>query len=106
MKDAPVSVKVNIAGKQADLVGKVDKLTNIFRFVFASYNPQTGQFAALQNPTMLKLFRQILELSGLDASMFSYVQPAPAPASPVPVSSTRPLQALSRRPSIAEQVTT
>jgi len=63
-KRSPISVKVNIVGKQKDLPGKVDKLVNIFRQIVA--NPQV-----LQSPPMAKLFNQILEFSGLNPIDFS-----------------------------------
>lgn len=71
MKDAPLSVRVNIAGKQKDLAGKVDKLTNIFRAIIA--NP-----AILQSPPIAKLFNQILESSGLSPLDFNgFTMPQP-----------------------------
>ena len=54
-----LGVKVNIAGKEKDLVDMVDKLTNVFRAVSA--NPYI-----LQAPAMAKLFNKIIEASGLD----------------------------------------
>lgn len=101
-KNAPISVKVNIAGKQKDIAGKVDKLTNVFRFVFSSFNPQTGQFAVLQDPTMSKIFRRILELSGLEQVDFNLPAPS-APQEKVPIEANRSLSKLGER-SLAEQV--
>lgn len=66
MKNAPMSVKVNIVGKQKDLAQYVDKLTNVFRQVFSTYNPQTGTFAIFEDPRLVKLFNQILESSNLE----------------------------------------
>ena len=58
LEDAPLSVKVNIAGKQDDLNTKVDKLVNILRQVIST--PQM-----LQIPQFADLFNQIIEWSGL-----------------------------------------
>ena len=66
LKDAPVGVEVSIASKQKDLSAKTDKLVNILRFMLSTFNPQTGQFTVFQDPRMVKLFRQILEASGLE----------------------------------------
>lgn len=63
-KNAPIDVYVNIVGKQKNLAGIVDKLTNIFKTIMV--NP-----AILQNPPMAKLFNSILEASGLDSIDFS-----------------------------------
>lgn len=64
LKDAPISVKVNIVGKQADLSQKVDKLVNVWRAIMV--NP-----ALLQTPQGAKLFNEILEGSGLSPLDFS-----------------------------------
>ncbi len=63
-KDMPLQIKINIAGKQKYMAGMVDKLTNVFRAIIA--NP-----AILQNPSMAKLFNQILEYSGMNPIDFS-----------------------------------
>ena len=62
-KGVPLGVKVNIAGKQKNLLSMVDKLTNIFRQIMASVDPQTGA-SVLDDPRMAKIFNQILEYSG------------------------------------------
>lgn len=80
MKTAPIDVRVNIAGKQKDLAGQVDKLTNVFRQVIAA--PQV-----LQSPYMAKLFNQILEKSGLDPMDFTgFVAPPPPTPAPAEMS--------------------
>lgn len=80
LKDVPVTVFVNIAGKQKNIVGMVDKLTNVFRQIFA--NP-----AILDDPRMARIFNQILEFSGLNPLEYSsYRQPQQAPmAQPLPL---------------------
>ena len=100
MKDAPIRVKINIVGKQKDIAGKVDKLVNIFRFVFQSYNPQTGTFAVFQDPNMAKLFNQILELSGLEQMNFGAAPPQPRP----PLEATKALENIGQRPELAQTI--
>jgi hypothetical protein len=79
MKDAPISVRTTIAGKQKDLARYVDKLTNLFRTIMQ--NP-----AILQNKAMAGLFNQIIESSGLDPVDFTDFEiPAPQPAQPSPL---------------------
>ena len=58
MKNIPIDVKVNIAGKQKYSQLYLDKLNNVFRTIAA--NPQI-----LQVPGMAKLFNEILEAGGL-----------------------------------------
>ncbi len=79
MKKAPVGVKVNIAGKQKDLVGMTDKLTNVFRQIMAA--PQI-----LENPQMAKIFNQILETSGLSPVDFGgFKAPVQQPQQPLAI---------------------
>jgi hypothetical protein len=76
MKDAPIVVKTNVAGKQADLSGRTDKLVNVFRTIIA--NP-----AVLQNKEMADLFNQIINASGLSPIDFSTMRVETAPTEPV-----------------------
>lgn len=87
LEDKSIRVRVNISGKDKDLAGMVDKLSNIIKEAFATYNPQTGKFAIFDDPRMSKIFSKILEYSGLTQSDFSlqtYTQPVPMqlPANP------------------------
>lgn len=72
-KGKSLSVKVNVAGKQKDMVGMVDKLTNVFKAVVA--NPYI-----LQAPPIAKLFNKIIEASGLDPIDLSGFNVPPMPA--------------------------
>jgi hypothetical protein len=67
MKDAPIDVHANIAGKQKDMAKMVDKLVNVFRQVIQA--PQV-----LDDPRMGKLFNEILEKSGLSPIDFHQPQ--------------------------------
>lgn len=68
-----LDVYVNVAGKQKNLNVMVDKLSNIFRQVFA--NPQI-----LQDPNASKIFNMILEYSGISPLEFKRVeQPVVSP---------------------------
>ena len=79
LKDASLKVKVNVSNKQKDLSSMTDKLVNIFRFIFSTYDPNTQQFAIFQNKGMVKLFNQIIESSGFTPADFDF-QSSPAPA--------------------------
>lgn len=79
LKDIHLKVKVNIAGKQDDVAQMVDKLSNVMRFAFSTYNPQTGTFGVFEDKRMAKLFNEIIEYSGL--SHIDYAAPSqPSPA--------------------------
>jgi hypothetical protein len=69
LKGVPLSVQVNIAGKEKDLSGLTDKLVNVFRQIIAAPG-------ILDDPRMAKIFNQILESSGLSPIDF-YQKPAP-----------------------------
>jgi hypothetical protein len=94
LNDAPLAIKINIAGKQHDLARQVDKLVNVFRQIAAA--PQI-----LDDPRMAKLFNQILESSGLSPIDFgSFKRPdaqqmgQPQMGQAQPVASTEPAQQL------------
>ncbi|KKR45476.1 MAG: hypothetical protein UT82_C0028G0008 [Parcubacteria group bacterium GW2011_GWB1_40_14] len=67
-RDVEIKLSINIAGKQKDLADLTDKVTNIFKFIFA--NPQGFQ-QVMQIPGMSKAFSDILEFSGLNPVDFS-----------------------------------
>lgn len=74
----PLRVKVNIKGAQRDLAKQTDKLVNIFRMIIA--NPEGFQ-SLMQNPSMSKVFNEILEYSNLSPLDF-YTKPIPSPMQP------------------------
>ncbi len=89
MKDAPMSVKINIVGKQKNVPAVTEKLVNIFRTIVAA--PQV-----LDDPRMAKLFNEILENSGLSPIELGFrrapiqLQETPTPAA------TKPLQEIAK----------
>jgi hypothetical protein len=64
VKNLPLSVNINVAGKQKNMAQYTDKLVNIFRQIGSA--PQM-----LNDPRLAKLFNQILESSGLEPMDFS-----------------------------------
>jgi hypothetical protein len=88
LKDAPVSISINISGKQKDLYLYTDKLVNVFRQIAAA--PQL-----LDDPRMVKIFNQILESSGLDPVDFMSSRPQQmAQMAGQPATTTQPMQDL------------
>jgi len=75
MKDLPIAVMTNIAGKQKNLALLTDKLVNVLRQYLAT--PQLRQ-----DPEMGKLLNTILESSGLDPINITAVPPPAAPVAP------------------------
>mgnify|MGYP003403508399 CR=1 FL=1 len=66
-KESEIDVYANVAGKQKNMAAMTDKLVNIFRTVVASPD-------VLSNPSMAKLFNEILESSGLSPMDFGSLQ--------------------------------
>jgi len=87
LKDAPLSVKVNVAGKQKDLAAIVDKMVNVFRQVLQ--NP-----AVLNDPKAAKVFNKLIEYSGLDPIDFGYASAAKQPMQPMDPQQQLPQQQL------------
>lgn len=73
LKDIPVSVMVNIKGKQKYMAANADKITNILREVMR--NPQ----AFSQIPGVGKAMNQLLEESGMSPIDFTQLVQAPLP---------------------------
>lgn len=82
LKELPMSVMVNVAGKQRNMVANADKLTNILREIIA--NPQAFQTI----PGVGKVFNELLEESGLSAIDFTQIVTPPVqtpqPTQPAP----------------------
>jgi hypothetical protein len=68
LKDLPVDVEINVAGKQADLGHVSDTMSNLLRQIFA--NPQ-GFMAAMQIPGAAASFNDMLEASGVSPWRFN-----------------------------------
>lgn len=85
MKDAHLSVRTSIAGKQKNLALMTDKLVGLVRQYLAT--PQLRQ-----DPMFAKLLSEILESSGLSPLMFGSIPQAPQMAMAQAGGSTQPLQ--------------
>lgn len=92
-KKVPIDIRINIKGKQKDLVGMVDKMVNLFRTIMA--NPQ-GFIQMMQIPAMAKTFQDIIEYSGLNPIDFSNIALPPQQVNPSSQSATEPLQELTK----------
>lgn len=86
MKDIPIDIYVNIAGKQKNLSLMTDKLVNVFRQMLSTYNPQTGTFSIFDDPRMAKIFNEIIEYSGLSPiDFYQRSKPSQQPIQPQPI---------------------
>lgn len=84
-KTIPMDVRINIKGRQKDMVGTTQKLVNIFRQVIAA--PEI-----LKIPEFGKLFNEIIEFSGLSPIMFSEM--TRSTAQPVKPAQSKPVEDL------------
>ncbi len=70
-KDIETKVTVLTTGEQKNKAVILSSMSNILETVIKSYNPQTGQFGVLEDPTLSRIFNQIVELSGTGISPVS-----------------------------------
>ena len=74
----------DLRNKQAALAS----LSSVMRDVSNTYNPQTGTFAMLEDPTLREIFGEILEVAQLPISSAAILgaepTPRPQPVTPVP----------------------
>jgi|GEM_PF-1890970 len=93
-------VTLNITNEQENKAAVLTSLSQIMSTVSQSYNPQTGTFAILENPTLAKLFGTIVDKAAVGISPIELgiggpqkPQAAPqGPATPSPVQSVTPGQ--------------
>lgn len=82
LKDISIDISINVAGKQKNLAGMADAVSNIMRQALSTYDPNTKTFAIFDDPRMGKLFNQILEYSNMSALDFNNYKPQPVQAAP------------------------
>jgi hypothetical protein len=70
-KDVVAKTTVITTGEQKNKAVILSSLANLMETVIKSFNPSTGQFGVLQDPTLSKIFNQILELSNSGISPVS-----------------------------------
>jgi len=80
--DVDGKISANITGELKNKSAILQSLDNVFAKLIATYNPQTGTFAALEDPTLSKIFGQIMESAGIPIS-FAQLNAGKAKANPV-----------------------
>ena len=66
--DVEGHITANITGELKNKSAVLQSLDSIFKTVVSTFNPNTGQYAALQDPILAKVFAQIVEMSGVPFS--------------------------------------
>ena len=88
-KQVKFKVKVRVSSKTKDMAQFTDKLVNVLRQYLST--PQM-----FQDPVARKLFDQIIEASGLNPADY-FGMGLQTPEAPLPESSTRPINELTKR---------
>lgn len=102
--DIKGKITANITGELKNKYALLQSLAQIGRDITATFNPQTGQYAAMENPFLRKLYGSIINLTGTSMSAADLkpsptgtspvVQPSPAEsAAPAPAAPALPLTA-------------
>ncbi len=66
--DIDGKLTANITGELKNKQAILQSLDNIFRTVSATFNPATGTYSALEDPTLSKIFNYIVETAGIPIS--------------------------------------
>lgn len=80
--DVKGKLTANITGELKNKSAILQSLDSIFKTVVSTFNPQTGEYAALKDKTLSAIFGQIVEMSGVP---FSSAQLRPTETSPTPL---------------------
>jgi hypothetical protein len=97
-------ITVLTTGEQKNKGAILQSLSTILGDVMKSFNPQTGKFGVLEDPTMSRIFGTILELSGAGISPISLgigKPQSPAPAGQAPMQQPQGMQPLQAQPQTA-----
>ena len=98
-KGVEAKVTVITTGEQKNKAVILQSLSEIMKTVIGSFNPNTGTFGVLEDPTLNKIFNEIVELSGTGLSPVAFgkskkpqqiMPPAPTQAPVAPVAATSP----------------
>lgn len=66
--DVNAKVTVQVTGEQRNKAVVLQSLATILQTVMASYNPNTGKFGVLEDPTLSRIFGTIVEAAGAGLS--------------------------------------
>lgn len=92
-------VTVITTGEQKNKAVILQSLSQIMRDVIASFNPNTGEFGVLTDPTLSKIFNTIVEMSGSGISPVSLGK-GTKPTKQVPQAPTAPIPSPMEAPSM------
>lgn len=99
--DVQGNITANITGELKNKSAMLQSLDSVFKTVVSTFNPNTGQYAALQDPVLSKIFGQIVEMAGIP---FSAGQLRPSQTAPMQSPEGADMSAISPVPSTAPAV--
>jgi hypothetical protein len=91
--DIEGKITANITGELKNKGAILQSLDSVFKTVISTFNPQTGQYAALQDPVLKKVFAQIVEMSGVPFSSVQLSSTGGQPTSMTAQATTAPAMA-------------
>ena len=74
--DVKGKITCNITGELKNKAAMLQSLDSVFKTVVSTYNPNTGEYAALKDPILSKIFGQIVEMSGIPFSSAQLKSPS------------------------------
>jgi hypothetical protein len=91
--DVEGKITANITGELKNKQAILQSLDSILKTVVSSFNPNSGQFGVLQDPTLSKIFGQIVEMAGVPISSAQLRAGTSAPTGMTPdLSAIQPVQ--------------
>ena len=79
-KDLEAQIDINITGEQINKGAMFESINNLMVTVSNSFNPQTGTFGVLEDPTLSKMFARAVEMSNIGISPAELVGKKQKPA--------------------------
>ncbi len=92
--DVKGKLTANITGELKNKAALLQSLDSIFRTVVSTFNPNTGTYAALEDPILSKVFGTIVEMSGVPFSAGSLRPTGTQPMQQADVSAVAPAPAM------------
>lgn len=91
--DVEGKLTANITGELKNKGAMLQSLDGVFKTVVSSFNPNTGKYAALEDPILKKVFGQIVEMSGIPFSSVQLSTTGGQPTSMAAQATTAPAMA-------------
>lgn len=91
--DIEGKITANITGELKNKGAILQSLDSVFKTVVSSFNPNTGTYAALEDPVLKKVFAQIVEMSGIPFSSVQLSTTGSQPTSMAAQATTAPQMA-------------